>query len=193
MKKINLVAALVMLSTMAFSNGPIETTSGSSSVAVTNVTGSSVFKLYYKALNSGRVKVSILDATQSAVYSETITKTDGFARPYNFSSLPEGEYTILVEDASGKMVEKVKYGMGKVEKLINVTKISGTDSKYLLSVASKRSDAITVKIFDSNGLLLLDQGYDVKGEFAQVFNLKNIKSFTIQVEDSEGILKSISY
>lgn len=193
MKKINLVVAALMLGTMAFANGPIETTSGTSTVAVTNVAGSSVFKLYYKALNSGRVKVSILDATQSAVYSETITKTDGFARPYNFSSLSEGEYTIVVEDASGKMEEKIKIDKTKSEKLVNVIKVAGEDSKYLLTVASKKSDAISVKIFDNEGKLLLDQGYDVKNEFAKLFNLRNIKSFTIQVSDDDGIVKSISY
>jgi len=43
-------------------------------------------------------------------------KMDGFMRPYNFDGLPEGQYTIKVEDENGKTVEKINYKSGRVEK-----------------------------------------------------------------------------
>ena len=190
MKKITFVVSAMLISVASFAIVPA--TSGSSTVAVTN-NGSSVFKLYYKAIASGKVKVSILDANHNAVFSETISKSNGFARPYNFSGLSEGDYTIEVEDTSGKMVEKVSYSSEKAQKLVKVTKVAGNESKYLLTVSSRKADFIGVKIFDSQGDLLLNQSYPVNGEFAQLFNLKKIGAFTIQVEDGSGIIKTVSY
>ena len=190
MKKITFIVSAMLISVASFAIVPA--TSGSSTVVVTN-NGSSVFKLYYKAIASGKVKVSILDQDRNPVFSETISKSNGFARPYNFSGLSEGDYTIEVEDTSGKMVEKVSYGSDKAEKLVKVTKVAGNEGKYLLTASSRKADFIGVKIFDSQGGLLLQQSYPINGEFAQLFNLKKIGTFTIQVEDSSGVLKTISY
>ncbi len=193
MKKIGSMLVALLCSSLVFANGTVESTSGTSSVAVTNLSGSSVFKLYYKSASASNVKVSILNSSRSIVFSELIKKSEGFSRPYNFEGLSEGDYTIEIEDVSGKMVEKVRYEMGKVEKLVKVTKVSGVENKFLLTVASRKSDFVAVKIFDRAGKILLNESYRVNGEFAQLYNLKEISDFTIEVEDSSGILKSISY
>src|SRR5579864_5552739 len=99
MKKISLLLASVLLCTLVFArgiDGPIK----GSSVAVTNAKGSTLFKLYYKSENAGRVKITIEDEKGNTVFSETMKNADGFVRPYNFQELPEGQYTIAVEDES---------------------------------------------------------------------------------------------
>ena len=193
MKKMVLSLVVMMTAAFASARNVEDKPTGTASVAVTNVAGSNVFKLYYKAPTTGKVKVSILDSKNLPVFSETILRSSGFARPYNFDGLREGEYPIQIEDASGKMIEKVNYRLGHVEKLIKIIKVAGEENKYLLTVASQASDAVGVKIFDDKGGLLLSDVYTVDGEFAQVFHLKKVNSFTIQVEDRSGILKSITY
>ena len=191
MKKICLLSAGVLLCTLVFArgiDGPIK----GSSVAVTNVTGSTLFKLYYKSENAGKVKVSIDDEAGNVVFSETMTNADGFVRPYNFRELPEGQYTITVEDETGKTVEKVSYAEGKVEKLIRIQKLAD-ENKYLVVISSAKPDDLFIYIFDQNGALIHNEIQNVNKEFAQVYNLTDVKSFSIEVADKNGVLKKAKF
>ncbi|MBS1506409.1 MAG: hypothetical protein JSS79_07185 [Bacteroidetes bacterium] len=192
MKKISLLLSGVLLCTLMSANAtPFG--KGTSSVAITNVNGSTLFKLYYKAEKLGRVKISITNEQGIALFEETMYRVDGFVRPYNFESLPEGQYTIAIEDESGKTIEKVNYQAGKVEKLIHVQKLLSEDNKYLLTIASAKPEEVFIYIFDNNGNLIFNEIQSVGNEFARVYDLSNYKSFTIEVLDKQGMLKSISY
>jgi hypothetical protein len=191
MKKFCTLLAGVLLCTLVFArgiDGPIK----GSSVAVTNVIGSTLYKLYYKSEKKGTVKISIIDEKGRSIFDETMKKVDGFLRPYNFEGLPEGQYSIKVEDENGKTVEKVNYKSGRVEKLIGVHKLVG-ENKYLLSIASPKPEDVFIYIFDDNDNLVYNEIQSIKGEFAQVYNLNDMKSFTIEVSDKFGVLKKVTY
>lgn len=192
MKKISLLLSGVLLCTLLSANAT-PYGKGASSVAITNVNGSTLFKLYYKAEKTGRVKISITNEEGVALFEETLYRVDGFVRPYNFESLPEGQYTIAIEDENGKTIEKVNYQSGKVEKLIHVQKLSSEENKYLLTIASAKPEEVFIYIFDNNGNLVFNEIQSVGSEFARVYDLSNYKSFTIEVLDKRGTLKSISY
>jgi hypothetical protein len=192
MKKLNLLFTGVLFCTLVSARGIDEPIKGSA-MAITNTTGSTLFKLYYKSEKQGRVKINIKDEAGNAIFNETLNKVSGFMRPYNFEGLPEGQYTISLEDENGKTVEKVNYKAGKVEKLIHLSKVPGEQNKYLLSVASRGAEDVFIYIFDNNGNLIHNEIQTVKGEFAQVYNLNSIESFTIEVADKFGVLKKITY
>lgn len=192
MKKISLLLVGVLFCTLVFANGTDEPTASTSSVAVTNVSGSSAYKLHYTAYMASDVKVSILNQSGNVIYTEKIKNTDGFIRPYNFKDLVAGEYIIQVENAEGKHVEKVSYNAGKIEKQINIVKLTDA-GKYLFSVSSKGADYVKVNIFDQNDQLIHTQQRFVEKEFAEVLNLKSINGFTIEVTDSKGLLKTLKY
>jgi len=118
MKKISALLGGVLLCTFVFARGIDKPIKGSS-VAVTNVSGSTLYKVYYKSERRGKVKVSIINEKGNTIFYETINKVDGFLRPYNFEELPEGQYSIKVEDENGKSVEKVDYNSGRVVKFKN--------------------------------------------------------------------------
>ena len=98
----------VLVSVTMFAS-EINNPSTASGVAVIRKTGTSTYNLIYKALLTTNVKVAIYDVKDQLVFSETLRKTNGFARPYNFDGLAEGEYTIRVSDADREHVEKVSY------------------------------------------------------------------------------------
>jgi hypothetical protein len=192
MKKISLLFVAVLFCTLVFANGTDEPIAPTSSVAVTNLSGSTLFKLYYTAHTEGDVKVSIFNQSGKLMFTEILKRTDGFIRPYNFEGLEAGDYTIQIENEESKRLEKVHYSAGKIEKLINIVKLA-EEGKYLLSVASKGADNVNVNIYNDSDELIHSQERFVNKEFAEVINLKGINSFTIEVTDSKGLLKKLKY
>ncbi len=180
----------VLLCTLVFANDTDGSTT--SSVAVTNSSGSSLFKLYYTDYRVADVKVTILNSSGNAVFTEKFKKTNGFIRPYNFKGLAEGDYTIAIENADGRRTEKVHYNGGKIEKHINFVKLA-EEGKYLFSVTTRASDLVNVNIYNGYQELIHSQARVVNNEFAEVFNLRGIPSFTIEVLDSNGLLKTWKY
>ena len=148
MKNISLLLAGVLMCTLVSARGIVGPVKGTSLVAVTNTTGSTLFKLYYKAEKIGSVKISITDDKNNTIFNEVLTNTDGFVRPYNFEELQEGEYTIRIEDENGKTVEKVNYNGGKVEKLIHIEKLTTEENKYVISIASRKPEDVFIYIFE---------------------------------------------
>jgi hypothetical protein len=144
MKKISLLMVGVLLCTLVSANDTDESTT--SSVAVTNASGSSLFKLYYTAYLVTDVKVTILNSSGKTVFAEKFKKTDGFIRPYNFEGLAEGDYTIAIENTDDRRTEKVHYNGGKIEKHINIEKLTD-EGKYLFSISTRVSDLVSVNIY----------------------------------------------
>jgi len=192
MKKINLLFVGVLFCSLVFANETDKPIAPTSSVAVTNLSGSTLFKLYYTAYMESDVKVSIINQSGKLVFTEMLKRTDGFIRPYNFEGLEAGDYTIQIENEESKRLEKVHYSAGKIEKLINIVKLA-EEGKYLLSVASKGADNVNVNIYNDSDELIHSQERFVNKEFAEVINLKGINSFTIEVTDSNGLLKKLKY
>jgi hypothetical protein len=153
-----------------------------------------VYKLVYKTTGAGKVKVSIYDENRDLIFTETLTNVESFIRPYNFSNLSQGDYTIVVEDKTGKTEEKVAYYFKKVESAVEVTKIANEANKYLLSVENKETDLIDVKILDAERNILHEESMTVNGKFSVIYNLTTIKGeITFEVIGSDGLIKTIKY
>ena len=188
MKTISSILACVLFCTLVSAHGT-EGSAATSSVVVTHANGSTLFKVYYKASKPGNVKVSIRNEHGDGVFFEVIKKMDAFIRPYNFEGLPKGQYTVTVEDESSKTVEKVDYSDFKVEKLIRIAKLSNANDKYLLTISSPKPEDVFIYFFDSNGILVYNEIQTIHKEFGQVYNLKELKSFSVEVWDKDGVLR----
>ena len=89
----------------------------------------STFRLLYKGAEQSDVKVLILNDENQIVFAEKIKNTDGFARPYNFSNLPEGHYSIQIKDNAGVRTETVNHHIIKAEKTMHLLRLDGTDPR----------------------------------------------------------------
>lgn len=188
-KLVVLVLAFIVSTATAFADAP-------TSLTVVSAT-SQVYKVYYKTKEAGKVKVSIINSSNQLVFSEVMNNVASFVRPYNFSELPEGEYTIVLEDKNGKQVEKVNYTMNKIVSFVKITEVANADHKYMLNVANNGSEVVTVKIFSGNSLLHT-QDVQVTGAFGQVYNLTQVKAatdakITFEVSTSSGKFQSITF
>lgn len=154
----------------------------------------SVIKLFYKGTVSGDVKVSIYSEKGEKVFTETIRNIENFVRPYNFSTLPEGAYTIELKGADGRQLQKVNYSKGKIEKLMNLMHLTGSENKYVLTVANKGSEKLKVRIYDEKNNLLYNETEAIQGDFAKIYNLNKVSGrFLFEVTDQNGVTKSLTY
>ena len=170
---------------LAMAKGPGQPGESSTGFAVMK-SGSALYKLIYKSNETANVHVAIYNDQQELVFSEVIRKKDNFMRPYNFENLPEGQYTVELVSPEGKQVQTITHQYQlPAPSFFHVTKISGAESKYLITASG--DDEITVRITDDRDQVLRVDRHEVKGEFAQVYNLKKInRPFTIQVSDTHG-------
>jgi hypothetical protein len=190
MKTKSLFAALLMISAVAFagSNEPVRT-----GMAVVPVKGSEVYKVIYKGEAQGKVKLSVLSSDGKVILAETFN-SDGFIRPLNFTGLQPGEYTITIADAAGIKSEKIVYAAKKISTSnVHISKIKNEDGKYLLSVANAASGPIQVKIFDAKNNVVFTETKLVNGDFAQVYKIEASGSYTFEVSDIKGNVKTVQF
>jgi hypothetical protein len=150
------------------------------------VKSGNVFKLFYRGEQSGKVHVTIYNDKGKVVFREILRGTDNFMRPYNFSSLSEGVYTIELSDAQGTRVEKVIHSLAK-EKTAHLTRLNLGKNKYLLTVPNRGRNVLKVKIFNERNGLLYEKTEVIEGNFGKVYNLEEIEGVPVfQVVDEQG-------
>lgn len=187
-----LLAAFFVMSLVVAAIGKDEPTKAG--LAVVSIKGADVFKVIYKSETPSKVKLYLYNAESSVVYSETIESTEGFILPMNFKGLASGEYTLEVVDATGKRSEKITYGVVASNDNIRVAKITETAGKFLVAIQNPASEKVSVKIFDSANNLVHSEVKQVSGNFAQIYNVKNLRgSFTFEVSDASGNIKTVQF
>ena len=189
MKKINLLLVGVLVSSLTFAGRRDESPRVGTGMAVVKANATS-YKLFYKAEEAADVKVQIFNANDKLVFSETIKKSAGFIRPYNFESLAEGEYTIRIDNGSNWLTETVDYHAGQFDALAHL--VSLKDGKYLLTVADNGEERLTVRIFNNEGQTLYTKVNKINGDFGQVYNLSQIEGpVTFEITSKGGASRTL--
>ena len=182
-KSVLLAVLMTGASLVAFANEP-----GNPRVRVVSQKESGMYRLIYLGEKSGDVKLNILDDAGQVLFKETILGTDGFVRSLNFTGVTHGEYTVKVENDGVTEVNKVAYVPASSEKYVRVAKTAET-GKYLLTVSHAAADeVVNVKIYDGANNLVHTESLEVKGEYAIVYNLKQIEGTpTFEITDKAGL------
>lgn len=186
MKKFFLVLITVAIAGVALATGNDPSPTG---MAI--VREGSTFRLFYKAPSQTNVTVSIYNDANKKVFTETIKESEGFIRPYNFERLKEGNYTIELKDAAGFQTEKIVYENKVEEKIARMVKLPG-EEKYAVLVPDNGSKVLSVNIYDNEGNPVYSKTQKVNGDFAQLFDLHGLDSFSIVVNDSKGLYKTLN-
>ncbi|HEX6224263.1 MAG TPA: hypothetical protein VFZ52_07630 [Chryseolinea sp.] len=189
-KSIYLAAFFLMSAVATFGNSN-PTTSG---LAVLSAKGKDVFRVIYKSETANDVKVKLYNSSNEIIHSASINGTSGFILPLNLSKLNFGEYRVELTDASGKRVEKIVYQNVKSSDNIRVSRLTSEAGKFMVSVLSAKNEKVTVRIFDSYNNLLHNEVKSVNGDFAQVYNLKNLTgACTFEISDDAGRVKTVQF
>jgi hypothetical protein len=148
-----------------------------------------VFKVIYVHPGPSQVKVTISDADGNEVYSEKLTSETGFIRPYNFSSLPKGDYKICVSDQAGEYTEKVSFRdkEGKEWKA-HVVKLKTGRQRYIVTIPYQGNGEAAIQIYDEDGRLIFTDQAKLEKDFGRIYTLTNLQgkvSFRL-VNESTG-------
>jgi hypothetical protein len=155
-----------------------------------------VYKLFYKGAKAGDVRVTIFNANGTAVFKETLHQVENFMRPYNFGTLAAGTYTIEIESEDGKQVQLVNHRDSALKasaKLMSLIHMAGGDDKYVLTVANKGEDELTIRIYNADDVLIHKETQKINGDFAKVFNFDaSAQDFIVEVTDQAGNTQSLT-
>lgn len=138
-----------------------------------------VFKVIYKGSDLADVKVTISNAQGEKVFSEELISVHGFIRPYNFAELPKGDYMICITDVDGKKSEKICFDeqapKNKTEWSAHIGKVGNDHNKVMVAVPKQHAKDFSVHVYDRNDQLIYTENQKLEGEYARVFNLKNLE------------------
>lgn len=155
----------------------------------------STVKLLYKGIEQTDVKILIFNDQNEMVFVEKIKNTQGFLRPYNFSNLPQGNYTIELIDDSGRQIQRVNYikERTKRSKLAYVAHVAGSPDKFVLSVPNEGSNSLTVTIYNEDDQVLFAETQSTNEDFAKIYRLKDyFGTVKFVVTDDKGLSKSMT-
>ena len=187
-KSIYLAALLLMGAVATF--GKDDPTSG---LAVLSAKGKDVFRVIYKTETANNVKVKLYNDNDQVIHSTSINNTKGFILPLNLSELNFGEYRLELTDANGTRIERIVYQMDKPVDNIRIARLT-EEGKFVVSVVSAKNDQVTIKIFDAFNNLVHNEVKNVSGDFAQIYNVKNMSgACTFEVSDNAGRVKTVRF
>lgn len=188
-KTLSLLVVLMAIGSVAFASG---SPGAEANMAV--VRNGATYKLYYNGPHQSDVTISIRDSDGRVVFREVLKNVDGFVRPYSFSHLSAGDYTIEIEDGNGLITKKIRYEMANIAKSAHVLKVTDSERKYVLMISSKDPSSLTVRILNGSGNVIYSQKEEIHGDFAKVYNLARFDGAgRFEIADDSGNLKSISY
>jgi hypothetical protein len=187
-KSISILTLLLIAGSITFVNAFDKP--GTSSAVLKQ--GSTV-KVLYKGSEQSDVKIFIFDEQDQIIFTERIKNTAGFARPYNFSNLPQGNYRIELIDNNGSHVEHINYSIKPVHrsKVTYVARVTGSTDSFILSVPNKGKDDISITIYNDEDAVLYSGKETITGDFAKIYTLKNYTGkVKFVVTDSKGVTGS---
>jgi hypothetical protein len=150
----------------------------------------SVFKVQYVSEQKGTVAVTILDKKNQVIFEEKIYSNGSFVRPYNFSNLTQGEYTIVMKDENGEQSQTINYSSAKMTSFASVSEIPNQQAKFWLNIVNNAEEKMYVRIYSLKGDLLYDQSVTVAGSYSRVFNVSQLNqpSVVFEISNSSGVI-----
>ena len=138
------------------------------------------FSVSLSKWKSTEVEISIVDQFGTVVISETVSPETNKARVYNMKFMEDGNYTVVVEDATKTSKQAVTLDAGS----INV----GVDSKTFYKPMFKYDNdlvkinylalgnKVSVKLIDSEGNLLYNEKFENEAAINKALNIKSLQS-----------------
>jgi flagellar hook assembly protein FlgD len=181
-KKATLLAVLItVMSTSLFASndrGDIKENTN----AIVRATGKkAVYQVVYQSAQRGSVTVNILDAKGNVIMVDRIkNEKDGFMRPYNFTSLAEGNYQIEINDHNGKVVLPLSHTAVVAPVKVRIEALDA--KKFQLVMVGQPVGGLQVDILDNSNKVVYSDFIQAQSSFSKIYNLSQIPAENIRFE-----------
>lgn len=173
-----MLATVLMGTQMVFAGG-LPKDSVQNAPNVTLVQSGDQVKLIYPGSKPVRLNVTIMDSQGNKLLAEKLAQPSGFLRPYDFSDLPDGKYTVQVNAANKVLKSKVMRLSEPAPILAHVTRLNGEGDRFVLAVPRQGLNSIAVKIYQGD-MLLYQKEVDASNGFATVYDVKGLSPMQMQ-------------
>lgn len=149
MKKVMLTIMTVMISTLVIANENRPT------VKVENVTAKSIAVIAYD-FGGEKTGIQLRSANGQVFYTETINSGENFGKKLELSAVPNGEYTLEVENANSYTAIPViinnDSAVAKLADKVTIVKpkLSIVGDKMNVIIADQQTDEVWISIYDVN-------------------------------------------
>ncbi|UII22238.1 T9SS type A sorting domain-containing protein [Fulvivirga ligni] len=144
------------------------------------------FKLVYFKPDQGEVKINIYNYSGEKVYEQSVINSDGFSQPFNFESLPVGEYKFEVINPDGSKTSKiVKHGMANETLKANILNVND-GKRFRLAVLKYATSPVSVVITDDNDKVVFEETIKSSEGFRKIYDLTDSESSSFNFQITSG-------
>ena len=148
-------------------------------------------RVIYSTEKLSLVHIRIYNTDGKEVFSDVIKGKSSFSRLYNLTSLPQGEYRLVMEDENGVREEMFSTNEKKKVEVLSGTIYSKELQKCLVTFYSLADADVNVTLRDSNNNVLASDAVYVNGQAARLFKLDRVTGpITVEVSDENGVVRS---
>lgn len=140
-----------------------------------------IYKVLFMGKGDAKTTINIWNENK-LVYTETIKKLNAFVRPYNFSQMPEGTYTLEIIEGNSISKKVIYHGVDApvfmeeltYPKVIKIDPLTGEEAVYKLTIVNPGKVKANIKIYDGNQKEVYNMVESFENIFSQLYNLKEI-------------------
>ncbi|UII33842.1 hypothetical protein LVD17_08445 [Fulvivirga ulvae] len=151
---------------------------------------SNVYRVLFMGKGDAKTIINIWNAENRLVFTETIKKVNAFVRPYNFSQMPDGVYTLEVIE--GNTISKKMIYHGSVApsndvpvdlNIVKVAPLTGKEDVYKLTIIQSGETKANIRILNADEKVVYSSAESFERAFCKLYNFKRMaKKATIEVE-----------
>lgn len=123
-----------------------------------------------------RAVLRIKNKRGDVLHREVINQKEVYARRYDFSKLPNGEYTVEVRTSEGVIKEAFALKSGKANPLYFKPAIQLEPDLIKVAFMNRISSPVSLKLYDHSGRVLYEESVPSQGKFAKSLDTSRLRA-----------------
>ena len=183
------LGVILFIGTSVFATDGNEKTNAKTKLAVVQ-NEQAKFKLVYLESASGEVTIKLRNNLGVVIHKQTVNSEGGFSQPYDFNSLPAGEYKFELIKSDGTVLsQKIEHKAWEKQTDFKADVLNINDDKRF-RLAVTQSEEVKVKIYNDKFKLVHQETLNGSKGIRRNYDLSQLNgnSFTFEVSNESGTI-----
>ncbi|MBL6446162.1 hypothetical protein JMN32_07575 [Fulvivirga sp. 29W222] len=158
---------------------------------------SNIYRVLFMGNSDDKTTINIRNAENRLVFTETIKKVSAFVRPYNFSQLPDGVYTLEVIEGNTVSKKTIYHGSVVLSieptvdlNIVRLSPIAEKEGVYKLTIINSGGAKAAIRILDEDQNVVYSSEESFERVFCKLYNFKSMsENTTIEVKVNGEVKK----